>query len=205
MNYNFIKTGILNPKELEKIVNETHNYNSKLIDSGVIRKDGKKADDQSVRISKTFFPGIKQAPKTYNIIQSLLIEKYADSKLDLSTMVEIQYVEYPLGGRFDWHSDIIYRYDSEKKIRGLTLSLNLTQGSDYEGGELHIKITNDQVIKLDRRYGSYIIFPAFLKHKVTPITSGSRNAMISWLKLTEKEIENMKTRYNDYIRNNVLQ
>jgi PKHD-type hydroxylase len=72
------------------------------------------------------------------------------------------------------------------KVRKLSLTLNLTNPSDYEGGDLLFDVGNHNdknIIKCDiaRKQGSIIVFPSFLYHCVSPITKGTRYSLVNWI------------------------
>jgi len=82
-------------------------------------------------------------------------------------------------GRYDWHMDIgPGEVPSMRKI-SYTLILN---PDEYEGGELcfHVGRTLDEPFPGQDEVGSMILFPSYLVHKVNPITSGTRYAMVGW-------------------------
>ncbi len=60
----------------------------------------------------------------------------------------------------------------------------MSDEKNYEGGDLEFGITdetgkNNYTAKKTR--GSITIFPAFLAHRVTPITKGTRHSLITWM------------------------
>lgn len=206
MSFNFIKSGVLSESELQKIAQETQSYKDKKGKAGLMGKNGKESYyKEDTRLSDIYFPKLADAPRTYNIIQSLIIEEYAGSDLNIGNISEFQYVHYPVGGKFTWHSDIINRPDAEGRVRGLTFSLNLSEETDYTGGELQLKINKEKTVTLGKKRGSYLIFPSFMVHQVTVVESGVREAIVVWTKLTYQEIKIVKRKYADYVRNNVLQ
>jgi len=100
---------------------------------------------------------------------------------------------YTKGGYYDWHADQhdnaeMYKDKSinfNNKIRKLSLTLQLTESSKYEGGDFQfqwldrdkIKITT---VKKARELGTVIIFPSFMWHRITPITKGTRRSLVNW-------------------------
>ena len=82
-------------------------------------------------------------------------------------------------GHYDWHMDVgPGKVPSMRKI-SYTLILN---PDEYEGGELcfHIGRTLDEPFPGQDEAGSMIIFPSYLVHKVTHVTSGTRYAIVGW-------------------------
>ena len=72
------------------------------------------------------------------------------------------------------------------KVRKLSMTLNLTQPDQYKGGNLkfdfgpHAGRARFKTCKEIRDQGSMIIFPSFVHHQVTPVTSGTRYSLVIW-------------------------
>ena len=68
------------------------------------------------------------------------------------------------------------------RIRKISMTIPLVDGSEYEGGDFVIKNSfgDEIVIKEARKKGSVIVFPSFLLHKVTPVTAGTRYSLVMW-------------------------
>ena len=59
-------------------------------------------------------------------------------------------------------------------VRKLSISIQLTNPEEYEGGELYL-YTTDEGDLMDKTQGTLIIFPSYVLHEVTPVTKGTRN------------------------------
>ena len=107
-----------------------------------------------------------------------------------------QFTKYKFNQYYDWHCDgwnKPYTQDgsSKGKIRKLSMTCQLSDGSEYSGGELefdfrqyfphmrdevkHIKKATEILSK-----GSIIVFPSFVWHRVKPITKGARYSLVVW-------------------------
>jgi PKHD-type hydroxylase len=64
--------------------------------------------------------------------------------------------------------------------RKLSVVLQLTDPSEYEGGDLEI-ITSDEPVKVPKKRGALILFPSFRLHRVTPVTKGLRKTIVGWI------------------------
>jgi len=103
-------------------------------------------------------------------------------RFDLSGLAMFQYALYggPEGGHFDWHKDYGRdRADPGQEPRKLTLSLQLSDGSDYQRVDL-IAAAHLQIDTAPRTRGTLIAFPANVLHQVTPIQAGIRRALVIW-------------------------
>jgi PKHD-type hydroxylase len=100
---------------------------------------------------------------------------------DISGMEPVQIGEYTDGGYYGWHSDI----DSpcvEDFQRKLSCSIQLSDFDEYEGGDLILENSQGMHFTAPRQKGSVIVFPSFLKHKVTPVTKGIRYSAVGWMR-----------------------
>lgn len=97
----------------------------------------------------------------------------------------IHYVIYPTpttpqskdGGHLDWHMDIGAMGVNKRK---LAMTVQLSDPSEYEGGDFQIWVGGDGYITLPRKKGDIIVFPTFLMHRVTPVTRGERRCLVFW-------------------------
>ena len=90
---------------------------------------------------------------------------------------EIQYTEYhaDVAGHYDWHMDLGRGPTASRKLSTVTF---LTTPDEYEGGDLQFM---DGGPPLRPAQGTVAVFPAYLLHRVTPVTAGSRCTLVSWL------------------------
>jgi PKHD-type hydroxylase len=79
------------------------------------------------------------------------------------------------GGHYDWHID----WGPNPVQRKLSASVQLTDPGQYEGCDLEFHGARGiEVAPRDR--GAVIVFPAFIQHRVTPCTKGTRKAIVAW-------------------------
>lgn len=90
---------------------------------------------------------------------------------------DFQYTVYQgnEGGHYDWHVD---QGDLAKR-RKLTLSLQLSDPSQYEGCELQLHGAN-RIDTAPKTRGALVAFPSYVLHRVTPITRGIRKSLVVW-------------------------
>jgi PKHD-type hydroxylase len=91
----------------------------------------------------------------------------------------IQYTEYyDDGGHYDWHIDMSAGFPLNQ--RKISMTVQLADGSDYEGGDFEVMRGRD-VEKLPKGKGTVLIFPSYLLHRVAPVTGGVRKSLVLWL------------------------
>ena len=90
---------------------------------------------------------------------------------------ELQLTRYSEGDFFDWHLDF---GPGESSARKLSVTMQLSDPDDYEGGDLQFMV-NQKIVNAPREKGTIIIFPSFVNHRVTPITRGVRESIVGWI------------------------
>jgi len=107
-----------------------------------------------------------------------------------------QFTKYKLNQHYTWHRDANPKpYDSshgknsENKIRKLSMTAQLSDSFDYEGGDFWMDFVNNEggekrsnkiKFEKERQKGTLIVFPSFMWHKVSPVTKGSRYSLVMW-------------------------
>lgn len=80
-------------------------------------------------------------------------------------------------GMYGWHVDYGGKASPSRK---LSLVLQLTDPSQYEGGNLQI-LTGGQPQNVRKQRGLVAAFPSYVLHQVTPVTSGNRQSLVAWI------------------------
>lgn len=114
--------------------------------------------------------------------ENQLIRDILLSKLNFFNIKSISYainvLYYPTGTVFNRHSDGLYRYK--------TLVVQLSESTDYEGGELIVENST-----ASKDIGNVIIFDSSKLHEVKKVTSGERYSMSIWI--SPEDISTKKT------------
>ncbi len=102
---------------------------------------------------------------------------------DINKDFAVQYTTYKGEdeGHYDGHQDMDFINDKFAD-RKLSVVIQLSDGSEYEGGDFLFEFNTD-IHKVEgfRTKGSILVFPSFLKHKVEKVTNGTRNSLVSWV------------------------
>ena len=109
-----------------------------------------------------------------------------------------QFTKYKVGQFYDWHCDSWDKpYDkaddpnTNGKIRKLSVTISLSDPSEYEGGNLEFDFRNQVDWERNKKSkikecteirprGSIIVFPSFVWHRVNPVTRGTRYSLVIW-------------------------
>jgi len=112
----------------------------------------------------------------------------------------LQYSKYGVGEHYTWHSDenierqqnIIpeitdadrmhnFSNISSESVRKLSVSLQLSDPSEYEGGELQIMDSLGKLYTCPKEMGTIIIFDSRARHRVRKVKSGVRKSLVGWV------------------------
>jgi PKHD-type hydroxylase len=131
---------------------------------------------------------IKWIPKDSNwnwLYEKLMnMAQMANNELwhfDLTSVDEnIQYTEYLAEeeGHYTWHQDI---GNGSASLRKISITVQLSSPDEYEGGELQMWKGGDNIVTAERGAGVVFIFPSYMMHRVTTITSGIRRSFVLWV------------------------
>jgi len=98
-----------------------------------------------------------------------------------------QFTIYKKNQHYTWHADQFQDLDSKNRMRKISMTINLSDPSEYEGGNLEFDYRNrtdrsDCIVpcKEIMPKGSIALFPSFVFHRVTPVTKGTRYSLVVW-------------------------
>ena len=120
--------------------------------------------------SSVFYHAVK------NVINDVNNESY---QYDLSDKYDIQILKYRPGGHYEWHIDygVCWHPGLDRK---LSISIQLSNESQYEGGELEIRNWKGDNVTAPKRLGSAIVFDSRVTHRAKPVTEGERIVLVGW-------------------------
>lgn len=117
------------------------------------------------------------------------VNKKSDWNYSLEGFEKFQFTKYGLNQMYDWHCDGFNEPFKSGPLKGLTrkisLTLTLSDPSEYKGGDLQFKLRNTEkdtitVVKETREKGTLVFFPSFVWHRVTPVIFGTRYSLVLW-------------------------
>ena len=119
----------------------------------------------------------------YEKIDRLVRQANQHFDLDLHSIELLQFTEYDKAytGMYDGHVDTHPAARSPDSHRKLSFSIQLSDPSEYEGGELRIYGSSLKDYLVGRKEkGTINFFPSHIIHEVTPVTEGRRYALVGW-------------------------
>lgn len=176
--------GIFNPEECAKVIAdntpEVWGYaavNTSATDDGpTIKEDW--------RISKNAW--IENSAENiwlFDKMLALVVAANQRYQFEVDYFESIQLAKYEEGMFYDWHLDLGPGRMGNRKI---SVTVQLSSPDDYEGGDLVLEAGADEDFVASRELGCVTVFPSFLKHKVTPVTKGTRHSLVVWASGTHR-------------------
>lgn len=141
--------------------------------------EGNKSVDDGLRKSSVIpiYPEMK-TNWIFEKMMNIIFQANQYYFFDLNGFFEpLQLAEYGEGDFFDWHLDFGTGPTSNRK---LSLTVQLSDSNEYEGGDLEFQI-NQNSVKAPRTQGTVVVFPSFIMHRVTEITKGKRRSIVGWV------------------------
>jgi len=110
-----------------------------------------------------------------DIAGQLNIEHYQFDLTGFGESLQLTNYDHSDHGTYGWHQDY-----GGSVSRKLSMVLQLTDPSQYEGGNLQV-MTNAYPTTVRKQRGLVAVFPAYALHQVTPVTQGNRQSLVAWV------------------------
>ena len=137
--------------------------------------------DPTIRSTKiAWIPGNEENAWLYRKLTDVILvanEKWFG--FELHNIEGLQYSVYNEGDFYDAHVDHHYQGPGQYP-RKLSFSLQLTDPSEYEGGETRLH-TSQTPFPIPQTKGTITLFPSYTLHDVKHITKGQRKALVGWV------------------------
>lgn len=166
----FVYPGVFTAEQCERI---------RSIGASLRQWDGRStSEEDAYRVCTTSW--IEETSQTRFMFERLreLVRSVNDLyALEASGFAEpLHHIRYEPGGHFDWHTDLGSGPMSTRKI---SISVQLSNAQDYSGGEF--EFCPHGVIEEFSAAGSALVFPSYIAHRVHPVRSGIRHALVAWI------------------------
>lgn len=99
---------------------------------------------------------------------------------EIEEPVRVQFAVYEKGDHYDWHLDTNWADPTSLYDRKVSIIIQLSEEDSYSGGELELDVAKDQQPFLKEK-GSVLVFPSFIRHRVKPVTKGTRKSLVAWV------------------------
>ena len=113
----------------------------------------------------------------------------------------LQYTHYQEGQYYNWHSDTVldtyhkpqHNFNSGENrrqeesiqsgeyVRKLSFTLQLSDPTDYRGGEVEFLDSEGQRFLAPKQRGAMIVFDSRVRHRVRKVKEGTRKSIVGWV------------------------
>lgn len=114
--------------------------------------------------------------KVWRAVQEVNASRYGFDITKFEGRMQVTRYHEEDQGHYTWHMDG-GRKTANRKI---SLSVQLSNPDDYEGGDIGFFYTNKEQFA-SRERGAVVTFPSWVMHRVTPVTRGVRYSLIAWI------------------------
>lgn len=115
--------------------------------------------------------------KLADVVSSLNAQFFRFDLTGFGEAIQLTNYDQSEHGMYGWHQDYGGRITPSRK---LSIVLQLTDPSQYEGGNLQI-LTTGEPTTVQKKRGIITAFPSYTLHQVTPVTQGSRQSLVAWI------------------------
>jgi PKHD-type hydroxylase len=183
------KAAAFPPNLCDRIIEEGEKL--KILTGATLGLKGKLGSNTEARDSKlAFFDLEKQHQWLYDaVLEYVFAANKQHWRFNIAACEAMQYTTYEVGQFYGWHVDQHSDPYPDGTFKGLSrklsITIQLTEPENYDGGDFEIRdyCDYDSVQKIDgiRPRGSVLVFPSFLMHRVTPVTRGVRRSLVCWI------------------------
>jgi PKHD-type hydroxylase len=150
-------------------------------------REGKFTPQVEESIRKSGVAWLEKSPHTQHIFEKIVnvINEVNRTffKFDLTGLFEAAQLTTYSADRNDfytWHIDGSLK-DPNVVPRKLSMTLLLSDPSEFEGGQFQIKTVSDSPFIVEQKRGRAWFFPSYHLHRVTPVTKGVRKSLVLWI------------------------
>lgn len=168
------------PEICDQIVHEAKQRQS--VQAGISTKS---LVDTSIRSSNITW--IQYGDETFEDVWDFIVRKFYEANanafgVNIDYLRNLQFTNYKadIDGHYDWHEDVFWESDLVS-TRKLSMVIQLTDPHLYTGGNLELSVPTSPDVNTLRKKGTLIVFPSFVKHRVTKVESGERNSLVAWM------------------------
>ena len=169
---------LFTPQQCQDIIDMGHQQKAENAKVGTSKKEG--AYDTKKRITTISWIPFTALPDMYKMIERSMLQANGNhfGYEGMRITEPAQFTEYPKGGFYDWHMDSDTAFAHEPTVRKISMTLLLSNPSEFKGGEL--QFMDKATTARDLKQGQAIFFASFLRHRVAPVTKGVRRSLVMW-------------------------
>lgn len=181
----------LNDSECDRIIQDSKHISSFDARIGVNRFENDSSEKVQTDVRRSQIKFVNSNVESFNWVFEKLwhYANLANTKFnfDICNLDFVQIAEYDHSykGCYVSHKDVFWYQPEEPFSRKLSCTVQLTDKSEYEGGELTFQglegryPDSQEKIAMSKK-GTAIFFPSFIEHAVEPVTGGTRKSITAW-------------------------
>ena len=129
-----------------------------------------------LHVNRTTMPIYNKISDAIRIVNKELFD------YNLSVIETLQFTKYEstTQGFYKKHIDMA-NGDGPSDCRKLSFSVQLSDASEYSGGDLLLHYNNTPEIA-NKKLGIITFFSSYVLHEVTPVTEGTRYSLVGWVR-----------------------
>ena len=170
-------TPLFTPDQCRQIIECGHRQKPQQAQVGMNKPGG--GTDTNKRVTTISWLPFKEMEHMYRdldtFIQAANLNHFGFD--DIRITEQAQFTEYPEGGFYDWHMDCDINMKHEPPVRKISMTLLLSDPSEFEGGHLELGAPNKFA---ELKQGHAICFASFINHRVQSVTRGVRQSLVVW-------------------------
>jgi len=169
-------TPLFTPEQCQLIINAGR---AEPVQLGEVGGGASGTVDTKTRTSHISWIPFSKMPEMYQTLERVMKQTNGNHiGFEVMQLTEpAQYTEYPEGGFYDWHIDSDINCINEPPVRKISMTCLLSPEDEFEGGGLEL-MSEGKVAK--PKQGQAIFFASFIRHRVVPITKGTRKSLVMW-------------------------
>jgi len=171
---------IFTPQQCQDIINMGHQQKAEEAKVGHTKGSGEGKYDTKKRITTISWIPFSKMPQMYKIIEQSMLQAnrnhFGYEGMKITEMA--QFTEYPKGGFYDWHMDADVNCHYEPPIRKISMTILLSNQSEFEGGDLEFMAEGNKLPQLLQ--GQAVYFCSLIRHRVAKVKRGIRRSLVMW-------------------------
>lgn len=116
--------------------------------------------------------------KLSHIVSTLNAQYHQLNLTGFGENIQLTNYDHSNNGMYGWHQD---SGNNGRTSRKLSIVLQLSDPSQYEGGNLQLKFNSDEPTTMKKQRGLLVAFPSYILHQVTPVIQGNRQSLVAWI------------------------
>jgi PKHD-type hydroxylase len=173
---------IFSNEEIDRIIEQGKKLQfEEAVVNGQDGKFGVKAQTRTCKIG-WFMPGADTNWIFDRIIDVITTVNNSHFRFDLTQFEPLQFASYDSSREefYGQHMDCTMGIPHKTASRKLSITIQLSGADEYQGGDLNLYQGRDPIVA-PKGKGQLVCFPSYVLHEVTPVTSGTRYSLVTWV------------------------